>query len=219
MKQCIRAVLCLPGCRQQGACQLSTSRAWLSICPAARCPPLPHPSRRLYAFTDAAGKTKPGMVAVTDGSGTAVHMEIWEMPIENFGRFMLLVRGGGCMAAWAGGRWGAAGGAGRVMRRRNAGAAPSKLLLHHWLAANPPCSLCCTCHPTRPAFLQVPPPLGIGTVKLEGGGTVNGFICEGWVAGAARDSHNGSLGGLLGGRVCVPWACPPRCAPTCRGLC
>jgi len=30
----------------------------------------------------------------------------------------------------------------------------------------------------------VPPPLGIGTVKLEDGGSVKGFICEGWVAGA-----------------------------------
>lgn len=32
--------------------------------------------------------------------------------------------------------------------------------------------------------VQVPPPLGIGTVKLAAGGSVNGFICEGWVAGA-----------------------------------
>ncbi|PSC69639.1 allophanate hydrolase [Micractinium conductrix] len=77
---------------------------------------------KLYAFTDAAGRTKPGMVAVTDGSGAAVHLEVWDMPIENFGRFML----------------------------------------------------------------QVPPPLGIGTVKLEDGGSVNGFICEAWVAEACR---------------------------------
>lgn len=77
------------------------------------------PEYRLYAFTDATGKTKPGMVAVADGSGTAVHLEVWEMPIQNFGHFML----------------------------------------------------------------QVPPPLGIGTVKLEDGGSVKGFICEGWVAG------------------------------------
>ena len=59
------------------------------------------------------------MVAVTDGSGAAVHLEVWEMPIEQFGHFMLLV----------------------------------------------------------------PPPLGIGTVKLEDGSAVKGFICEGWVAG------------------------------------
>lgn len=33
---------------------------------------------------------------------------------------------------------------------------------------------------------QVPPPLGIGTVKLEDGSSVKGFICEGWVAGERR---------------------------------
>ena len=59
------------------------------------------------------------MVAVTDGSGASVHLELWEMPIEQFGHFMLLV----------------------------------------------------------------PPPLGIGTVKLDDGSVVKGFICEGWVAG------------------------------------
>jgi hypothetical protein len=32
--------------------------------------------------------------------------------------------------------------------------------------------------------LQVPPPLAIGTVKLEDGSSVKGFVCEGWVAGA-----------------------------------
>ncbi|KAL4418867.1 hypothetical protein ABPG77_002623 [Micractinium sp. CCAP 211/92] len=80
------------------------------------------PEYRLYAFTDASGKTKPGMIAVTDGSGAAVHLEVWEMPIQNFGHFML----------------------------------------------------------------QVPPPLGIGTVKLEDGGSVKGFICEGWVAEACK---------------------------------
>ena len=35
----------------------------------------------------------------------------------------------------------------------------------------------------RPAPPQIPPPLGLGTVRLEGGGSVQGFICEGWVAG------------------------------------
>ena len=34
----------------------------------------------------------PFQVAVTDGSGAAVHLEVWDMPIENFGRFMLQVR-------------------------------------------------------------------------------------------------------------------------------
>lgn len=28
---------------------------------------------------------------------------------------------------------------------------------------------------------QIPPPLGIGTVKLEDGGSVYGFICEGFI--------------------------------------
>ncbi|KAI7838880.1 hypothetical protein COHA_007346 [Chlorella ohadii] len=80
------------------------------------------PEYRLYAFTDASGKTKPGMVALPPGSsgGAAVHLEVWEMPLENFGSFMV----------------------------------------------------------------QVPPPLGIGTVKLDDGSSVKGFICEGWVADA-----------------------------------
>ena len=65
-----------------------------AACPhPPRRPVLPRPPRRrLYAFTDAAGKTKPGMVAVTDGSGGAVHLEVWEMPIENVGRFLVQVR-------------------------------------------------------------------------------------------------------------------------------
>ncbi len=36
---------------------------------------------------------------------------------------------------------------------------------------------------TAAATLQVPPPLAIGTVKLEDGSSVKGFVCEGWVAG------------------------------------
>lgn len=87
--------------------------------PSAR--PLPHasahvparpslsPARRLYAFTDAGGKTKPGMVAVQDGSGAAVHLEVWEMPIENFGRFMLQVTGGGARGTLRQHAWAAAG--------------------------------------------------------------------------------------------------------------
>lgn len=35
------------------------------------------------------------MVAVTDGSGAAVHLEVWEMPIQNFGHFMLQARPAG----------------------------------------------------------------------------------------------------------------------------
>ena len=37
-------------------------------------------------------------------------------------------------------------------------------------------------------FLQVPPPLGLGTVCLEDGSSVKGFICEGYVANL--DSHD-----------------------------
>lgn len=39
-------------------------------------------------------------------------------------------------------------------------------------------------HPCPPPPLQVPTPLGIGTLKLEDGSSVKGFICEGWVAQA-----------------------------------
>ena len=31
---------------------------------------------------------------------------------------------------------------------------------------------------------QIPPPLGLGTLDLEDGGSVKGFICEGYVASA-----------------------------------
>lgn len=34
--------------------------------------------------------------------------------------------------------------------------------------------------------LQIPAPLGIGTVELDDGSEVKGFICEAWVAEAAR---------------------------------
>lgn len=48
---------------------------------------------RVYAFTDAAGKTKPGMVRVLDGEpGKDFYLELWDVPVEKFGRFMLQVR-------------------------------------------------------------------------------------------------------------------------------
>ena len=49
-------------------------------------------------------------------------------------------------------------------------------------------------------FLQkIPPPLGIGTVKLADGSLVKGFCCEGYVAGEAEDiTHLGSWLGYLG---------------------
>jgi len=90
------------------------------------------PCYRLFALTDAArGVAKPGMVRVAAG-GVRVYLEVWSVPVEQFGRFML----------------------------------------------------------------QVPAPLGIGTVQLEDGGATNGFICEGIVAeggpGVEEISHLGS---------------------------
>lgn len=47
------------------------------------------PVSRLYAFTDTSGKTKPGMVRPLNNEGcNSVELEVWEMPIENFGRFI-----------------------------------------------------------------------------------------------------------------------------------
>jgi allophanate hydrolase len=33
----------------------------------------------------------------------------------------------------------------------------------------------------------IPAPLGIGTLSLEDGGAVQGFLCEAWAADGARD--------------------------------
>jgi allophanate hydrolase len=78
---------------------------------------------KVYAFTDAAGKTKPGMVRVAEGEhGGDFFLELWDVPLESFGRFIL----------------------------------------------------------------QVPAPLGIGTVELDDGAQEKGFICEAWVAEAAK---------------------------------
>jgi len=60
---------------------------------------------------------------VTDGSGTAVALEIWTLPKANLGYFVA----------------------------------------------------------------QVPPPLGIGTVKLADGSSVKGFICEAYISEQAED--------------------------------
>ena len=90
------------------------------------------PAYRLFAITDAVKKvTKPGMIRVAEG-GVRVYLEIWSVPIEQFGRFMV----------------------------------------------------------------QVPPPLGIGTVGLEDGSSTYGFVCEGIVGeggpGVEDISHLGS---------------------------
>lgn len=37
---------------------------------------------------------------------------------------------------------------------------------------------------------QVPPPLGIGTIKLEDGNLVKGFIGEAWIAEEARKENS-----------------------------
>lgn len=77
------------------------------------------PVYRVYAFTDSAGKTKPGMLRVAEGEqGGDFLLELWDIPTEKFGQFMMLV----------------------------------------------------------------PPALGIGTVELDDGTLVKGFIGEGWLA-------------------------------------
>lgn len=48
---------------------------------------------------------------------------------------------------------------------------------------------------------QIPPPLGIGTVTLDGGQRVLGFICEGYIAGCAEEiTHYGGWLAYLAGR-------------------
>ena len=41
--------------------------------------------------------------------------------------------------------------------------------------------------------MQVPSPLGIGTVDLLDGSQVKGFICEAWVAEAAKETKSGII--------------------------
>ena len=88
------------------------------------------PEYRLYVITNS-GPTKPGALRVIDGTGAAIALELWEIPVEHVGHFVR----------------------------------------------------------------QIPPPLGIGTVKLADGSLVKGFCCEGYVAGEAEDITH--LGGWL----------------------
>jgi allophanate hydrolase len=74
-------------------------------------------------ITDPQGARKPGAVFVRDGSGAALEVEVWDMPLENFGRFMV----------------------------------------------------------------RVQPPLGIGSLKLDDGQVVKGFICEGYAIEGAEE--------------------------------
>jgi allophanate hydrolase len=81
------------------------------------------PEYRCYVITDPKGTRKPGAVFVRDGSGAALEVEVWDIPFENFGRFMA----------------------------------------------------------------RIPPPLGIGSLKLDDGRMVKGFICEGYAIEEAED--------------------------------
>ena len=74
-------------------------------------------------ITDPQGVRKPGAVFVRDGSGAALEVEVWDIPLEHFGRFMV----------------------------------------------------------------RVPPPLGIGSLKLDDGQVVKGFICEGYAIEGAEE--------------------------------
>ena len=81
------------------------------------------PEYRCYVITDPQGARKPGAVFVTDGSGAALEVEVWDIPLENFGRFIV----------------------------------------------------------------RVQPPLGIGSLKLDDGKLVKGFICEGYAIEGAEE--------------------------------
>lgn len=77
------------------------------------------PTYRLYAITDPKSQVcKPGMIAVGTARGAAIELEVWDMPVDNVGKFLL----------------------------------------------------------------QIPPPLGLGTIKLGPSESVKGFICEGYIA-------------------------------------
>jgi allophanate hydrolase len=80
------------------------------------------PDYQLYALTNLV-PPKPGLKRVAAGTGAAITIEIWAMPVEQFGSFMKLV-----------------------------GA-----------------------------------PLGIGTLRLDDGTDVKGFICEPYALGTAED--------------------------------
>ncbi len=88
------------------------------------------PQYRLYAIHDH-GPAKPGAIYVTDGSGAAIALEVWDIPVAGLGEFVR----------------------------------------------------------------QIPPPLGIGTVRLADGSTVKGFICESYIADTAEEITH--LGGWL----------------------
>ncbi len=85
------------------------------------------PAYRLYALPGTV-PPKPGMVRVAEGEGTAIDVEVWEMPATRYGSFVALI----------------------------------------------------------------PSPLGIGTLALADGSSVQGFVCEALALEGAEDiSHHG----------------------------
>jgi allophanate hydrolase len=85
------------------------------------------PEYRLYALRNV-HPPKPGLKRVGPGDGVSIRIEVWAMPVEQFGSFMKLVAA----------------------------------------------------------------PLGIGTLRLDNGTEVKGFICEPYALEAAEDiSHHG----------------------------
>ncbi|MDB5829280.1 MAG: allophanate hydrolase, partial [Variovorax sp.] len=85
------------------------------------------PSYRLYALPGTV-PPKPGMVRVAPGEGVALELEVWEMPMSQYGSFVALI----------------------------------------------------------------PAPLGIGTLTLADGSSVQGFVCEALALAGAEDiSHHG----------------------------
>ena len=92
------------------------------------------PQYRLYTLPDTTPR-KPGLARVPNGSGAAIEVELWSVPIEAFGSFVA----------------------------------------------------------------EVPPPLAIGTVTLDDGRQVKGFVCESYaLAGALDISSYGGWRNFLG---------------------
>ena len=89
------------------------------------------PIYRLYAITDIKSKIrKPGMIAVDRTEGAAIDLEVWDVPVNSVGSFLL----------------------------------------------------------------QIPEPLGLGTVWLDEQESVKGFICEGYIASLSQHrTHSGTL--------------------------
>ena len=122
----------IPGIRPQAAVHVAVVGAHLSGMPlnsqlterGATLVKAAHtaPDYRFYALPGTV-PPKPGLVRVGPGEGAAIALEIWRMPIDQYGSFVALI----------------------------------------------------------------PQPLGIGTIALEGGGQVQGFLCESQALAGAQD--------------------------------